>query len=103
MKSKKRKSRDAQEHQIVLSASFRKALWSWLNRRFRRELKLTLKAGKANQDAIAEKLQHLIRSRLADEGLQDADDIYQLVIGTTAETYWCEVRNELAEETGEDP
>ncbi len=87
------------QHQVILSAPYKRALWSWLNQHFRCELKEMLAMSKSiDSHPGADRLQHLIRSKLAQDGLKDAEDVYQLVVGTTAEEFWCEVLNEIENE-----
>jgi hypothetical protein len=87
------------QREVVLSAPYKKALWRWLNQHFRSELKQMLANSKPiDSHPGADRLQQLIRSKLAQDGLKDAEDVYQLVVGTTAEEFWCEVRNEVEED-----
>ena len=65
---------------------------------FRSELKRSIRSSGPVSDQAAERLQQLIRAKLADDGIKDAEDMYQIVIGTTAEEFWCDVLNEIAPE-----
>jgi hypothetical protein len=99
MSSRKRTPRPEQEHQVLLSASYKASLWKWLNRTYRPQLKELLRQpGAEGAHAGAAKLQDLIRARFAEDGIRDAEDLYQLVIGVAAEEFWCEVLNDVNQE-----
>ncbi len=89
----------ASQHQVILSPAYKKELWLWLNERFRSQLKtiLTPPGSDLTHDG-AEQLQSLIRLKLAEDGIKDAEDMYQLLVGTTAEEFWCGVLQELRNE-----
>jgi hypothetical protein len=92
-------SNAASQHQVILSPAYKKELWLWLNERFRSELKTILAIpGSDLTHSGAEQLQSLIRLKLGEDGIKDAEDMYQLVVGTTAEEFWCEALQELRNE-----
>jgi hypothetical protein len=88
------------QHQVTLSPSYRQELWLWLNERFRNELKELLSTPGADlAHSGADQLLSLIRLKLADDGIKDAEDMYQLVVGTAAEEFWCGVLREITSPT----
>jgi hypothetical protein len=92
-------SADECQHQVVLSPAYKKELWLWLNERFRSDLKTILTPpGSELTHPGAEQLQSLIRMKLAEDGIKDAEDMYQLLVGTTAEEFWCGVLQEVRKE-----
>ena len=89
--------KEHQEHQVIFSSRYKRELWKWLNRNYRSKLTRILREPRAVESfAGAEQLQALIRKKLAKDGIKDAEDLYQLLIGTNAEEYWCEVLNSLS-------
>ena len=89
---------EKQSHQVVLSPPYKKRILKWLNTHFREELKRSIRASGGASDRAAERLQQLIRTKLAADGIKDAEDMYQIVVGTTAEEFWCDVLNEIGPE-----
>jgi hypothetical protein len=86
------------EHQVILSPSFRKEMWQWLNENSRSELEAVLREkGPSVDNKETVRLQELIKARFAKDGIMDAEDLYQLIVGTVAEEFWCEVWNSIPE------
>jgi hypothetical protein len=99
MKSKTIKRPGDDQHLVVLSPLYKREIWSWLNKRFRSRLKQSIITKKeADSLAVAERIQELIRTKLAADGIKDAEDMYQIVVGTTSEEFWCELLNEVGSE-----
>jgi hypothetical protein len=90
------------DHPVGLSAAFKEQLWQWLTQTYGAELRSTLKREQRDgqiPEAVlrqtGEHLQGLIRQRLAQEGLRDAEDVYQTIVGTASEEFWCDIFNQM--------
>lgn len=94
MKTKPNKV-ERHSHLVILSKAYKREVFAYLNTHFRDELKRSIRPSGPRSDHAAERLQGLIRAKLADDGIRDAEDMYQIVIGTTAEDFWCDVLNDL--------
>jgi (p)ppGpp synthase/HD superfamily hydrolase len=94
--SPKANNKSDQWHQVILSPPYKRRMREWLNAHFRDELIKSIKSSnEASHRETAERLQQLIRTKLAGDGIKDAEDMYQIVGGTTAEEFWCDILNEI--------
>ena len=70
------------EHRVTLSPFYKMALGGVVNKNYRFELKsIPDRQPPERSHSGAPRLRQLIRSKFAEEGTEDPEDLYQLVIG----------------------